>query len=112
MAPYTSASSLSIISQTLYEPPVPVAVSGTFTPHTPSRATFVPPSVFQPETTHQCELIVELARREGKTVHVTDSGSDPNNVMVDVTGMSGQLILLTDKLDAVTEELFDSCSLC
>ena len=39
-----------------------------------------PLSVFEPETEYQCELILELARREGQTVRAVGVGHSPSDL--------------------------------
>ncbi|KAH9929479.1 L-gulonolactone/D-arabinono-1,4-lactone oxidase [Fomitopsis serialis] len=76
------------------------------TPHHP-RATFInwglsylcrPLAVFEPETEYQCELIFELARREGKTVRATGVGHSPSDLAC-TTGY----MLRTEKLNEIIE---------
>lgn len=71
------------------------------------RATFInwgltflcrPLAVFEPETEHQCELIFELARREGKTVRAAGVGHSPS----DLACTSGYM-LRTEKLNKIIE---------
>ncbi|KAI0776828.1 L-gulonolactone/D-arabinono-1,4-lactone oxidase [Trametes elegans] len=60
--------------------------------------TCAPLSVFQPETEEQCELILELARREGKTVRVAGIGHSPSDL-----ACTTDFMLRTDRLDRVLE---------
>lgn len=87
---------------TLYALLEPVTV-----PQHHPRATFInwglsyvcrPLAVFEPETEYQCELIFELARREGKTVRATGVGHSPS----DLACTSGYM-LRTEKLSEIIE---------
>ena len=87
---------------TLYTLLEPVTVPA----HHP-RSTFInwgltytcrPLAVFEPETEYQCELIFELARREGKTVRATGVGHSPS----DLACTSGYM-LRTEKLNKIIE---------
>jgi L-gulonolactone oxidase len=60
--------------------------------------TCTPLAVFEPETEHDCELIFELSRREGKTVRAIGVGHSPS----DLACTSGYM-LRTTKLDQVLE---------
>lgn len=60
--------------------------------------TCVPLVVFEPETEFQCELILELARREGKVVRAVGVGHSPS----DIACTSG-FMLRTERLSAVLE---------
>lgn len=55
-------------------------------------------TVFEPESDYQCELILELARREGKTVRAAGVGHSPS----DLACTSGYMVR-TDKLCRVLE---------
>lgn len=57
-----------------------------------------PLSVFEPTTEYQCELILELARREGKAVRAAGVGHSPS----DLACTSG-FMLRTEKLDKIIE---------
>jgi L-gulonolactone oxidase len=57
-----------------------------------------PLAVFEPENVYQCQLILELARREGKTVRAVGVGHSPS----DLACTSGYM-LRTAKLDRVLE---------
>jgi L-gulonolactone oxidase len=57
-----------------------------------------PLEVFEPETEEQCELVLELARREGKTVRAVGVGHSPS----DLACTSGYM-LRTAKLDRLLE---------
>ncbi|KZT05230.1 L-gulonolactone/D-arabinono-1,4-lactone oxidase [Laetiporus sulphureus 93-53] len=71
------------------------------------RATFInwglsyactPLAVFEPETEQQCELVFELARREGRTVRAAGVGHSPS----DLACTSGYM-LRTEKLNKIIE---------
>lgn len=64
--------------------------------------TCTPLVVFEPETEYQCELILELARREGKVVRAAGVGHSPS----DLACTRGYL-LRTDKLNSVVEVSLD-----
>jgi L-gulonolactone oxidase len=64
--------------------------------------TCTPLVVFEPETEYQCELILELARREGQVVRAVGVGHSPS----DLACTRGYL-LRTDKLNAVVEVRLD-----
>ncbi|KAI0651302.1 L-gulonolactone/D-arabinono-1,4-lactone oxidase [Trametes meyenii] len=88
--------------QTLYELLAPVTVRAgdpraTFT-NWGLSFTCTPLSVFQPETERDCELILELARREGKPVRVAGVGHSPSDLAC-TTGF----MLRTEKLNKVVE---------
>jgi len=57
-----------------------------------------PLTVFEPETEYQCELILELARREGKTLRAVGVGHSPS----DLACTSGYM-LRTGKLNQLLE---------
>jgi hypothetical protein len=57
-----------------------------------------PLSVFEPESEYQCELVLELARREGKTVRAAGVGHSPS----DLACTSG-FMLRTEKLNKIIE---------
>jgi L-gulonolactone oxidase len=57
-----------------------------------------PLAVFEPENDYQCELILELARREGKTVRAAGVGHSPS----DLACTSGYM-MRTAKLDRLLE---------
>jgi L-gulonolactone oxidase len=84
----------------LYQLLQPIAV-------TPSKATFTnwgrsfscaPLAIFEPETEYQCELIVELARRENRTVRAVGIGHSPSDL-----ACTGGYMLRTFKLNKVLE---------
>ena len=54
--------------------------------------------VFEPETEHQCALILELARREGKRVRFAGVGHSPSDL-----ACTGEYMLKTVKLNRVLE---------
>lgn len=57
-----------------------------------------PLCVFEPETEAQCELVLELARREGKKVRVAGVGHSPSDL-----ACTSEYMLRTEKLDKVLE---------
>lgn len=57
-----------------------------------------PLTVFEPENEHQCELILELARREGQSVRAAGVGHSPS----DLACTSG-FMLRTEKLSKIIE---------
>lgn len=57
-----------------------------------------PSAIFEPESEFQCELVLELARREGKTVRVAGVGHSPNDL-----ACTAQYMLRTTKLNRVLE---------
>ncbi|THG99118.1 hypothetical protein EW026_g3174 [Hermanssonia centrifuga] len=57
-----------------------------------------PLAVFEPETEHECELVLELARREGKTVRAAGVGHSPS----DLACTSGYM-LRTEKLNKIIQ---------
>ncbi|EMD35022.1 hypothetical protein CERSUDRAFT_116534, partial [Gelatoporia subvermispora B] len=88
--------------QTLYSLLEPITV-----PSGHPRATFInwglsyackPLAVFEPESEYQCQLVLELARREGKTVRAAGVGHSPS----DLACTSGYM-LRTEKLDKIIE---------
>jgi L-gulonolactone oxidase len=58
--------------------------------------------VFEPSTVHQCRLIVELALREGQTVHPVGVGHSPSDLactrgfMVKMEGLKGLVSVSLD----------------
>lgn len=103
MSTSTSALPLSSISiQQLYGLLQPITV-----PNTSPNAKFTnwsgtftcsPLAVFEPETELQCELILELARREGRVVRAVGVGHSPSDLAC-TTGY----MLRTTKLDKLLE---------
>ncbi|KAI9512147.1 L-gulonolactone/D-arabinono-1,4-lactone oxidase [Russula earlei] len=61
-----------------------------------------PSSAFRPETEHQVELILELARREGQTVRAVGVGHSPS----DLACTSGYMIQM-HRLDKIIEVNFE-----
>ncbi|KAM5532677.1 hypothetical protein V8D89_013646 [Ganoderma adspersum] len=57
-----------------------------------------PLCVFEPENEAQCELVLELARREGKKVRVAGVGHSPSDL-----ACTSEYMLRTEKLDKVLE---------
>ena len=93
-------SSLSI--QSLYD-----ALEEVTVPPSSPHATFTnwantyvcdPLVVFEPRTAHQCALILELARREGKTVRAVGVGHSPSDL-----ACTNEYMLRTTKLDKILE---------
>lgn len=62
--------------------------------------TFVctPASIFEPENEFQCELVLELARREDKAVRVAGVGHSPSDL-----ACTKEFMLRTTKLNRVLE---------
>jgi L-gulonolactone oxidase len=60
--------------------------------------TCTPSAIFEPENEFQCELVLELARREGKSVRVAAVGHSPNDL-----ACTSQYMLRTTKLNRVLE---------
>lgn len=60
--------------------------------------TCTPSAIFEPENEFQCELVLELARREGKTVRVAAVGHSPGDL-----ACTTQYMLRTTKLNRVLE---------
>ena len=54
--------------------------------------------VFEPRTAHQCALILDLARREGKTVRAVGVGHSPSDL-----ACTDEYMLRTTKLDKILE---------
>ncbi|OCH88944.1 L-gulonolactone/D-arabinono-1,4-lactone oxidase [Obba rivulosa] len=88
--------------QTLYSLLQPITV-----PANHPRATFInwglsyacrPLAIFEPETEFQCQLVLELARREGKPVRAAGVGHSPS----DLACTSGYM-LRTEKLNKIIE---------
>jgi len=57
-----------------------------------------PLAVFEPRNVHQCALIFELARREGKTVRAVGVGHSPSDL-----ACTDEYMLRTTKLDKIIE---------
>jgi len=99
-------SDLSFLStQSLYDALGDVIVSPS-SPHatfTNWAGTFVcrPLAVFEPRNVHQCELIFELARREGKKVRAVGVGHSPSDL-----ACTNDYMLRTTKLDKILEVSF------
>ncbi|KAF8797689.1 gulonolactone oxidase Lgo1 [Phlegmacium glaucopus] len=60
--------------------------------------TCTPSAIFEPENEFQCELVLELARREGKTIRVAGVGHSPSDL-----ACTTQYMLRTTKLNRVLE---------
>jgi L-gulonolactone oxidase len=76
-------------------------------PSTSSRAKFsnwgktyhcAPVAVFEPENEFQCELVLELARREGKIVRAAGVGHSPSDL-----ACTNEFMLRTEKLNRLLE---------
>ncbi|KAL1938959.1 hypothetical protein VTO73DRAFT_11112 [Trametes versicolor] len=100
--PAPAAKLAAIPLQTLYAQLAPVTLRAD-----DSRATFTnwglsytctPLSVFEPETEEQCSLVLELARREGKTVRVAGIGHSPSDL-----ACTTDFMLRTTRLNRVLE---------
>lgn len=89
-------------TEALYEAlrPVTIPPSSKYARFTNWSGTFScsPLAVFEPESEHQCRLILELARREGKVVRAVGVGHSPSDLAC-TTGF----MLRTTKLDRVLE---------
>ena len=57
-----------------------------------------PSAIFEPENEFQCELVLELARREGKTIRVAGVGHSPSDL-----ACTSQYMLRTTKLNRILE---------
>ena len=68
--------------------------------------TCTPSAIFEPENEFQCELVLELARREGKTLRVAGVGHSPNDL-----ACTSQYMLRTTKLNRILEVAQDRFSL-
>ncbi|KAF8637154.1 hypothetical protein AX17_003058 [Amanita inopinata Kibby_2008] len=102
MSPQLTARPSDIPLQNLYKLLQPITVS----PSSP-RAKFsnwghayhcTPLAVFEPETEFQCELVLELARREGKKVKAVGVGHSPSDL-----ACTNDFMLRTDKLNRIIE---------
>lgn len=98
----------SLSTQSLYDALGEVIVSPS-SPHatfTNWAGTFVcrPLAVFQPRNVHQCELIFELARREGKKVRAVGVGHSPSDL-----ACTNDYMLRTTKLDKILEINREKC---
>lgn len=58
----------------------------------------VPQAVFVPENEFHCELILELARRQGRVVRAVGVGHSPSDI-----ACTGDYMLRTDKLNKLLE---------
>src|ERR1700675_825853 len=76
-------------------------------PSSSPRATFTnwgqtftctPMAVFEPETEYQCELILELARRERRIVRAVGVGHSPSDL-----ACTSEYMLRTEKLNRILE---------
>lgn len=103
MSPNFNPSHLSDIPlTTLYDLLQPITV-----PKSSPQATFTnwgltytcsPLAVFEPTSEHQCALIVELAKREGKTVRAVGVGHSPSDL-----ACTSEYMLRTSKLNNMVE---------
>jgi L-gulonolactone oxidase len=66
-----------------------------------------PLAVFEPDHEEQCKLILELARREGKTVRAAGIGHSPSDL-----ACTREFMLRTEKLNRVLEVRLVSLWLC
>lgn len=84
----------------LYNLLEPITVSKDNVRFTNWGQTFVctPSSIFEPENEFQCELVLELARREGKTLRVAGVGHSPSDL-----ACTNEFMLRTTKLNRVLE---------
>ena len=62
-----------------------------------------PSAIFEPENEFQCELVLELARREGKTLRLAGVGHSPSDL-----ACTDEYMLRTTKLNRVLEVNFVS----
>ena len=60
-----------------------------------------PSAIFEPENEFQCELVLELARREGKTLRLSGVGHSPSDL-----ACTDGYMLRTTKLNRVLEVKF------
>jgi len=60
-----------------------------------------PSAIFEPENEFQCELVLELARREGKTLRLAGVGHSPSDL-----ACTDGFMLRTTKLNRVLEVKF------
>ncbi|KAF8154009.1 gulonolactone oxidase Lgo1 [Crassisporium funariophilum] len=60
--------------------------------------TCTPSAIFEPENEFQCELVLELARREGKTIRAAGVGHSPSDL-----ACTNEFMLRTTKLNRVLE---------
>ena len=102
MSPELTVHPSKILLRNLYELLNPITVSPSS-----SRARFynfaetfhcAPFTVFEPETEYQCELILDLARREGKKVRVVGAGFSPSDLTC-----TKDFMLRTEKLNRIIE---------
>ena len=86
--------------QNLYNLLQPITVASEATRFTNWGRTFTctPSAIFEPENEFQCELVLELARREGKTIRIAGVGHSPSDL-----ACTTQYMLKTSKLNRVLE---------
>ncbi|KIM41903.1 hypothetical protein M413DRAFT_445112 [Hebeloma cylindrosporum] len=84
----------------LYNLIEPITVPSNRTRFTNWGQTFTctPSAIFEPENEFQCELVLELARREGKTLRMAGVGHSPSDL-----ACTDELMLRTTKLNRVLE---------
>lgn len=80
--------------------PITVPASSPHATFTNWARTYVcdPLVIFEPRTVRQCALILELARREGKTVRAVGVGHSPSDL-----ACTDEYMLRTTKLDRVLD---------
>lgn len=66
-----------------------------------------PLAIFEPESLHQCRLVLELARREGKTVRAVGVGHSPS----DLACTSGYMVRLTKMNRLIQVDYEKRCAL-
>lgn len=69
--------------------------------------TCTPSAIFEPENEFQCELVLELARREGKTIRIAGVGHSPNDL-----ACTSQYMLRMTKLNRVLEVTSSHLQFC
>lgn len=65
--------------------------------------TCTPFAIFEPENEFQCELVLELAKREGKTVRVAGVGHSPSDL-----ACTKEFMLRTTKLNRILEVHYEA----
>jgi len=90
----------SIPSQILYTLLTPITVPSQRACFTNWGHTFycTPLAIFEPENEFQCELVLELARREGKVVRAVGVGHSPSDL-----ACTNGFMLRTTKMNRVLE---------
>lgn len=98
MSSQLTATPSSIPSQNLYQLLQPIT-SPTASFNNWGKSFFCTPlAVFEPENEFQCELILELARREGKSVKAAGVGHSPSDL-----ACTNEYMLRTTKLNRLLE---------